>query len=65
LTGGFKTPPDTLRHYVPLGVTKVSEHDDERVRLEGGSTTIEVAALAPDLFRVGTFPEGRSPRYFH
>jgi alpha-glucosidase len=50
---------------VPLGVTKVGERDDQRVRLEAGSTTVEVAALAPDLFWVRTFPEGCSPRYFH
>ena len=28
-----------------------------------GSTTVEVTALAPDLFRVGMFPEGRPPDY--
>jgi alpha-glucosidase len=50
---------------VPLGVAKVGERDDQRVRLEAGSTTVEVAALAPDQFRVGTFLEGCSPRYFH
>ena len=41
-------------------MTKVSERDDQRVRLEAGSTTVEVAALAPDLFWVRTFPEGCS-----
>ncbi len=50
---------------MPLGMAKVGERDGERARLEAGSTTVEVAARAPDLFRVGRFPEGRSPRYFH
>src|SRR5215203_3241618 len=31
--------------------------------MEVGSTTVEVTALAPDLFRVGMFPEGRTPDY--
>ena len=28
-----------------------------------GSATVEVTALAPNLFRVGMFPEGRPPDY--
>ena len=39
------------------------DHDDRGMRLEAGATTVEVAALAPDLFRVGMFPDGRPPRY--
>ena len=33
------------------------------MRLRAGDTTIEVAALAPDLFRVGVFPRAKPPRY--
>ena len=33
------------------------------VRLRAGDATIEVAALAGDLFRVGVFPRGKPPRY--
>jgi alpha-glucosidase len=39
------------------------DHGKRSMRLEAGSTTVEVATLAPDLFRVGMFPEGRPPRY--
>ncbi len=31
--------------------------------MRAGATTVEVAALAPDLFRVGMFPAGGPPRY--
>jgi alpha-glucosidase len=63
LTGVFETPPGTPGHYVPLGAAKLRDRDGGKVRLEADPTTVEVAALAPDLFRVGMFPDGRSPRY--
>ncbi|HZC19940.1 MAG TPA: alpha-glucosidase, partial [Rubrobacteraceae bacterium] len=63
MTGVFEMSLGTPGHYVPLGATKLRDRDGGRVRLEADSTTVEVAALAPDLFRVGMFPEGRSPRY--
>ena len=33
------------------------------IRLRAGSATVEVTALAPDLFRVALFPHGRPVRY--
>src|ERR671932_1462102 len=39
----------------------VSHH--RRVRLKASSAMVEVTTLAPDLFRVGMFPESRPPRY--
>ena len=33
------------------------------MRLRAGDATIELAALAGDLFRVGLFPRGKPPRY--
>jgi alpha-glucosidase len=59
----FENPPEVEGRYEPLGKAEVSDHDDRSIRLRAGSTTIEVAALAPDLFRVGMFPEGRAPDY--
>lgn len=61
-----KKPTDAAG-YRPLGTAEVSDHDDRRLRLKAGSgpghTTVEVTALAPDLFRVGMFPSGRPVRY--
>ena len=53
----FEKPPETGGHYEPLGAAQLLDHDDRSVRLRAGSTIVEIAALAPDLFRVG-----RSPR---
>lgn len=55
--------PQRTADYKPLGEAQVSDHDDRSVRLNSGSTTVEVTALAPDLFRIGMFLEGRPPRY--
>ncbi|MBV9280603.1 MAG: alpha-glucosidase, partial [Chloroflexi bacterium] len=33
------------------------------IRLAAGTAAVEVAALAPDLFRVGMFLDGRPPDY--
>ena len=49
--------------YEPLGAAKLADHDRNSVRFEVGSTTVEVMALAPDLFRVGMFADGRPPNY--
>jgi alpha-glucosidase len=59
----FEKPPETGGLYEPLGAAQLLDHDDRGVRLRAGSTIVEVAALAPDLFRVGAFPEGRPPEY--
>ena len=59
----FEKPPETGGRYEPLGAAQLLDHDDRSVRLRTGSTIVEIAALAPDLFRVGAFPEGRPPQY--
>ncbi len=59
----FEKPPETGGNYEPLGAAELVDHGDRTLRLRAGSTTVEVTALAPDLFRVGAFPEGSPPRY--
>ena len=59
----FERRPKTGGEYRPLGRGELLDHDDRSLRLRAGLTTVEVTALAPDLFRVGMFPEGRPPRY--
>ena len=59
----FETPPETGGRYEPLGTAELLDHDDRTLRLRAGSTNVEVTALAPDLFRVGAFPNGRPSRY--
>src|SRR5713101_2778358 len=49
--------------YQALGTTRTVEKDTSKVCLHAGSATVEVTALAPDLFRVGLFPHGRSASY--
>jgi alpha-glucosidase len=49
--------------YEALGTTRSVEKDASKVRLHTGSATVEVAALAPDLFRVGLFAHGRPVCY--
>jgi alpha-glucosidase len=59
----FEKRPRTGGDYIPLGTGELIDHDDRSLRVGAGSTTVEVAALAPDLFRVGMFPAGGPPRY--
>lgn len=59
----IEKPPETGGDYEPLGAGELVDHDDRSLRLRSGTATVEVTALAPDLFRVGMFPEGRTPRY--
>jgi alpha-glucosidase len=59
----FEKPPGTGGRYEPLGAAELLDHEGRGVRLRAGSTLVEIAALAPDLFRVGAFPEGRPPFY--
>ncbi len=47
------------RGYQSLGTATVVAKEASKVCLEVGSATVEVTALAPDLFRVGFFPEDR------
>ncbi|HEX6483795.1 MAG TPA: glycoside hydrolase family 31 protein [Ktedonobacteraceae bacterium] len=50
---GYQTP----------GTATIIEKDASKICLRAGSATVEVTALAPDLFRVGLFPHGRSVCY--
>jgi len=49
--------------YQSLGTATTVAKDASKVCLEVGSATVEVTALAPDLFRVGFFPEERPVNY--
>ena len=51
------------RGYQPVGHSTTIAKDASRVRLAIASATVEVRALAPDVFRVGFFPHGRSVDY--
>ena len=42
-----------------LGSATVESAAQGAVRLRAGDTTIELTALAPDLFRVGVFPRAK------
>src|SRR5260221_885453 len=53
------SPPD----YQALGAAATIAKDASKICLRAGSATVEVTALAPDLFRVGLFPHGRSACY--
>ena len=59
----FENPPGIGGDYKPLGKAKIIDHDGESIRLEAGSAVVEITSLAPNLFRVGMFPEGRTPDY--
>ncbi|GHO77998.1 alpha-glucosidase [Ktedonobacter sp. SOSP1-85] len=65
------TPATTSAHlislsplgYHVLGTASMLETTASKVCLRAGSATVEVTALAPDLFRVGFFPHGRPASY--
>ncbi|HEX7735089.1 MAG TPA: glycoside hydrolase family 31 protein [Ktedonobacteraceae bacterium] len=49
--------------YQALGPASVLAQEAAKVCLRADSATVEVTALAPDLFRVGLFPHGRPVDY--
>ena len=59
----FEVPSAPLPPFESIGGGKVVSQADAAVRLKCGDTTVEVSALAPDLFRVGMFGEGRPVSY--
>ena len=63
MTEHFERAPATGGDYRPLGAAELTDHDERKLRLSSGETTVEITALAPDLFRVGMFPAGRTPTY--
>jgi alpha-glucosidase len=50
--------------YQAFGNARIVTKNDSQVRLHAGLATIEVTVLAPDLFRVGIFPNGRAVNYY-
>ena len=54
-----KSPPD----YRALGKATTVAKEASKVCASAGEATVEVTALAPDLFRVGFFPHGRTVDY--
>src|SRR5258708_32681235 len=50
--------------YQALDAARIVTKNDSHVCLRAGSATVEVTALAPDLFRVGIFPDGRAVSYY-
>ncbi len=63
MSDNFEKPPETAGSYEPLGAAELVDHDGRTLRLKAGTTVVEVSALAPDLFRVGAFADGGTPRY--
>jgi alpha-glucosidase len=59
----FEETSEVQGRYTPLGKAELVDHDDRGVRLKASSAMVEVTTLAPDLFRVGMFPESRPSRY--
>ena len=59
----FESPATQEGCYKPLGRAELLNHDGHSLQLKANSATVEVAALAPDLFRVGMFPKGWMPNY--
>ncbi len=53
----------SLEGFTGLGTGQLVSSAPARVRLRAGAVTVEVTALAPDLFRVGMFGDGRPPNY--
>ena len=49
--------------YQALGAASIVAQDASKVCLRADSATVEVTALAPDVFRVGLFPHGRAVDY--
>ncbi|ABG05043.1 Alpha-glucosidase [Rubrobacter xylanophilus DSM 9941] len=63
MTETYEDRPRTGGDYEPLGAAQPAGQKENALRLRAGSATVEVAALAPDLFRVGAFFDGRPPEY--
>jgi alpha-glucosidase len=57
------TAPRTNGRFRPVGAATVDHQLLSGVRLSVDSAVVEVTALAPDLWRVGLFSEGRTPDY--
>jgi alpha-glucosidase len=59
----FVVPRANAQAYEPLGAATVADQGPAALRLRVGTTTVEVTVLAPALFRVGLFADGRPVDY--
>ena len=59
----FAVPRATGHAYQSLGPAILDQQSAASLRLRVGAATVEIAALAPDLFRVGLFADGRPVDY--
>ncbi|MBI3967643.1 MAG: glycoside hydrolase family 31 protein [Chloroflexi bacterium] len=59
----FESVRRILAQYEPIGAAESWETQLAGLRARSGAATVEVIALAPDLFRVGMFGDGRAPDY--
>ena len=59
----FAAPAEAPLAYTALGAARVLDQDAGSVRLRTDTATVEVTALAADMFRVGMFGEGRPADY--
>src|SRR5437762_487315 len=59
----FVAPPEPLPDFEPLGDATLVARTANAARFKVGQTTVEVTALAADLFRVGIFGDGRPVSY--
>ncbi|HEV7663321.1 MAG TPA: TIM-barrel domain-containing protein [Chloroflexota bacterium] len=59
----FELPSLEPFEFEPLGTAEVVARTQQSVRLRTGRSTVEVTALADDLFRVGLFGDGRPVDY--
>jgi alpha-glucosidase len=59
----FTVPRATGHNYEPLGRATSVQQGPASLRVQVGAASVEVAALAADLFRVGLFADGRPVEY--
>jgi alpha-glucosidase len=63
MAASVNTEETSVPGFHALGRATTIARDATKVSMRAGSATVEVTALAPDLFRVGFFPQGRSLDY--
>ncbi len=52
-----------MNAFEPLGKAQIVEEEAARLRFQVQHVTVEITLLAPDLFRLGMFADGRPPDY--
>src|SRR3979411_1117597 len=63
VVASVNTEETSVPGFHALGRATTIARDATKVSMRAGSATVEVTALAPDLFRVGFFPQGSSLDY--